>query len=116
MSARRTKWVLFFQAEDGIRDPLVTGVQRCALPIWFGAASDKVVGRARLAPGAGPGDDPVWGQHQIGRASLGKECRSWWSPEHEKKKAKTCAHFAAMRGELSREEAETRPVHCRDGF
>src|SRR5207247_4068620 len=23
----------FFQAEDGIRDPLVTGVQTCALPI-----------------------------------------------------------------------------------
>src|SRR2546425_4066251 len=27
----------FFQAEDGIRDKLVTGVQTCALPIWFGA-------------------------------------------------------------------------------
>src|SRR5207247_4350090 len=26
----------FFQAEDGIRDPLVTGVQTCALPIWAG--------------------------------------------------------------------------------
>src|SRR5438105_5763868 len=26
----------FFQAEDGIRDPLVTGVQTCALPIWLG--------------------------------------------------------------------------------
>src|SRR6266536_5051635 len=25
----------FFQAEDGIRDPLVTGVQTCALPIWL---------------------------------------------------------------------------------
>src|SRR5438105_5135069 len=25
----------FFQAEDGIRDPLVTGVQTCALPIWY---------------------------------------------------------------------------------
>ena len=24
----------FFQAEDGIRDRLVTGVQTCALPIW----------------------------------------------------------------------------------
>src|SRR5207244_5045032 len=24
----------FFQAEDGIRDDLVTGVQTCALPIW----------------------------------------------------------------------------------
>src|SRR5438105_9671827 len=25
----------FFQAEDGIRDPLVTGVQTCALPIFY---------------------------------------------------------------------------------
>src|SRR6266536_5097520 len=25
----------FFQAEDGIRDPLVTGVQTCALPICY---------------------------------------------------------------------------------
>ena len=24
----------FFQAEDGIRDYKVTGVQTCALPIW----------------------------------------------------------------------------------
>src|SRR5205823_7959136 len=26
--------LVFFQAEDGIRDKLVTGVQTCALPIW----------------------------------------------------------------------------------
>src|SRR6266850_6741108 len=26
----------FFQAEDGIRDYKVTGVQTCALPIWIG--------------------------------------------------------------------------------
>ena len=26
----------FFQAEDGIRDDLVTGVQTCALPICLG--------------------------------------------------------------------------------
>src|SRR5207247_8385776 len=29
----------FFQAEDGIRDPLVTGVQTCALPISRAAGS-----------------------------------------------------------------------------
>src|SRR5438105_15835351 len=33
----RTQYIcyfyFFFQAEDGIRDPLVTGVQTCALPI-----------------------------------------------------------------------------------
>src|SRR5699024_457484 len=27
-------WYFFFQAEDGIRDRNVTGVQTCALPIW----------------------------------------------------------------------------------
>src|SRR2546429_3583924 len=31
--------VFFFQAEDGIRDVAVTGVQTCALPIFFLAQS-----------------------------------------------------------------------------
>src|SRR5205823_8692513 len=31
----------FFQAEDGIRDKLVTGVQTCALPISPSAASAR---------------------------------------------------------------------------
>src|SRR2546425_8661579 len=31
----------FFQAEDGIRDKLVTGVQTCALPIWLQLALPK---------------------------------------------------------------------------
>src|SRR6266850_144339 len=41
----------FFQAEDGIRDYKVTGVQTCALPIWtrFESVSDK----------AAPGDFPA---------------------------------------------------------
>src|SRR5689334_17093422 len=30
----RQEWGFFFQAEDGIRDGTVTGVQTCALPIW----------------------------------------------------------------------------------
>src|SRR5439155_6451526 len=30
----RSTGVVFFQAEDGIRDGHVTGVQTCALPIW----------------------------------------------------------------------------------
>src|SRR2546429_3597970 len=29
-----TVYFFFFQAEDGIRDVAVTGVQTCALPIW----------------------------------------------------------------------------------
>src|SRR2546425_7425381 len=31
--------VFFFQAEDGIRDKLVTGVQTCALPISLNAST-----------------------------------------------------------------------------
>src|SRR5207244_5207318 len=34
----------FFQAEDGIRDDLVTGVQTCALPI-FGGHTREIAGR-----------------------------------------------------------------------
>src|SRR5699024_11599943 len=30
-------WLFFFQAEDGIRDRNVTGVQTCALPICRGS-------------------------------------------------------------------------------
>src|SRR2546425_2460612 len=38
----------FFQAEDGIRDKLVTGVQTCALPICV-AATDRTDGGAETA-------------------------------------------------------------------
>src|SRR5437588_4677851 len=33
-SIRCVLFFFFFQAEDGIRDHCVTGVQTCALPIW----------------------------------------------------------------------------------
>src|SRR5205823_7992468 len=36
-------FIFFFQAEDGIRDKLVTGVQTCALPILGAAALITVV-------------------------------------------------------------------------
>src|SRR6266508_6335671 len=70
----------FFQAEDGIRDGHVTGVQTCALPIL-------------LFPGHVVEPDPV----VVGRRGkagftsrrfrseerrVGKECRSRWSPYH----------------------------------
>src|SRR5690606_39288581 len=42
----------FFQAEDGIRDFHVTGVQTCALPISFDA--DGPEGRAALEERRGP--------------------------------------------------------------
>src|SRR5258708_2157232 len=35
--------VFFFQAEDGIRDDLVTGVQTCALPIFLRGARKREV-------------------------------------------------------------------------
>src|SRR6266404_1511333 len=40
--------IFFFQAEDGIRDKLVTGVQTCALPIFEGetGTGKEVVARA----------------------------------------------------------------------
>src|SRR5438105_5813034 len=40
--------ILFFQAEDGIRDPLVTGVQTCALPISLSVAKEKNVSAAAI--------------------------------------------------------------------
>src|SRR5256886_3409639 len=47
-------FLFFFQAEDGIRDLTVTGVQTCALPIWtYGAMSlsgSKLVHRRGFSP------------------------------------------------------------------
>src|SRR5437867_10796727 len=39
--------VFFFQAEDGIRDRTVTGVQTCALPICSGALAHPTDGGGR---------------------------------------------------------------------
>src|SRR2546430_10232961 len=49
----------FFQAEDGIRDLTVTGVQTCALPICLPVAD-------RHAVGAECGDEEVVGVHDRG--------------------------------------------------
>src|SRR5215216_1690980 len=43
----------FFQAEDGIRDDLVTGVQTCALPISARRADGELRGRRGAAAAAG---------------------------------------------------------------
>src|SRR3712207_7645162 len=40
--------VFFFQAEDGIRDIGVTGVQTCALPIWVSAEQTSGFGAFSL--------------------------------------------------------------------
>src|SRR2546427_5345839 len=42
----------FFQAEDGIRDLTVTGVQTCALPIW--PRPPRLPGRPALVCGLHP--------------------------------------------------------------
>src|SRR5207244_6152186 len=43
-------FVFFFQAEDGIRDDLVTGVQTCALPICRSTHESEI----HEAEGSGP--------------------------------------------------------------
>src|SRR5256885_11928086 len=94
----------FFQAEDGIRDYKVTGVQTCALPIF---EDHRVADEDRLAwklfepctvfahgflrwlqvlPACFPSFClrlPPF--HRFGRSEerrVGKECRSRWSPYH----------------------------------
>src|SRR5438876_6788205 len=62
-----TDFVFFFHAEDGIRDGRVTGVQTCALPIFWGIASTE---------------DPDQAMPQIIETictGFGWECGSHWS-------------------------------------
>src|SRR6266700_2893398 len=42
-------WYFFCQAEDGIRDFHVTGVQTCALPICRTVAADSLIAATYLA-------------------------------------------------------------------
>src|SRR3989441_4162081 len=65
----------FFQAEDGIRDKLVTGVQTCALPISRAQASS---GRRREegSPGA-PRHAPAGAPPCRGDAGDGREVSEW---------------------------------------
>src|SRR2546430_11017107 len=86
----------FFQAEDGIRDLTVTGVQTCALPIWragdggggchvvgFEYLADHLEGPASAGPScADPGRQPGSDLRRSEERRVGKECRSRWSPYH----------------------------------
>src|SRR5258707_8723662 len=95
----------FFQAEDGIRDIGVTGVQTCALPILFDRhiveglrARGRAVRVIELTGGrpkanaavfAGVADGTETVVDGLALANLrseerrvGKECRSRWSPYH----------------------------------
>src|SRR5205085_4985261 len=85
----------FFQAEDGIRDLTVTGVQTCALPISCRFESDLGArGRTRTDMALRPGDfkshastisPPGRAQDMVGEMErseerrVGKECRSRWA-------------------------------------
>src|SRR2546430_13826829 len=46
----RTRLFFFFQAEDGIRDLTVTGVQTCALPISTGQGAARRAQSTRARP------------------------------------------------------------------
>src|SRR3712207_8954157 len=91
----------FFQAEDGIRDIGVTGVQTCALPISrvqvLAASFHEPVGvqeqggpRRQVDVVLGPDEvvhdcqrqGPRRGEERSEERRVGKECRSRWSPYH----------------------------------
>src|SRR5256885_6260814 len=92
----------FFQAEDGIRDYKVTGVQTCALPIYGSALSDGNMhlykdlpvllvagGVAGIRAGRHiryPENTPMANLYltllRSEERRVGKEGRSRWSPYH----------------------------------
>src|SRR5437870_13831881 len=86
MLIRKTKsFFFFFQAEDGIRDGHVTGVQTCALPILTSkyeaispAGRSFVHTRRRISRRLGSARSE--------ERRVGKECRSRGAARHEKKK------------------------------
>src|SRR5688572_32682559 len=81
----------FFQAEDGIRGLTVTGVQTCALPIL---AKARDAGKIRHAGYSGDNAAAAYAaalpdvaviETSVNRSEerrVGKECRSWWWPRH----------------------------------
>src|SRR5947209_16404428 len=87
----------FFQAEDGIRDIGVTGVQTCALPICAprGGGARARSGRSKPRSGGSASQAPARlsrtrehrraagaGAARSEERRVGKECRSRWSPYH----------------------------------
>src|SRR3989454_4616266 len=75
-----------FQAEDGIRDYKVTGVQTCALPICphVGERDQLRAGGVRQLPLPSPRLEAVevGSDERSEERRVGKECRSRWSPYH----------------------------------
>src|SRR5256885_10729954 len=87
----------FFQAEDGIRDYKVTGVQTCALPISNGGHGRGAIGFQNVGDEAHGIGEIGFGRKQIEERTLGK---------------RTVADFAATRAaqELYFADAERREV------
>src|SRR5204863_4910121 len=78
----RLIFFFFFQAEDGIRDLYVTGVQTCALPIWPRAAHNECIGSSGSSPMAVSALAKATSSTRSEERRVGKECRSRWSPYH----------------------------------
>src|SRR5690625_7936411 len=88
----------FFQAEDGIRDGHVTGVQTCALPISSCKEIQHLLTRSRVVCGTVAslsGQDEIFDLIDFDRIvrseerRVGKECRSGgWSWARKKNKMK----------------------------
>src|SRR5262249_59328470 len=86
----RCLFFFFFQAEDGIRDWSVTGVQTCALPIFRRRSRTFRLSVAGGAMSAGMYATVAgatllalyWGFARSEERRVGKEGRSRWGPEH----------------------------------
>src|SRR2546430_6422882 len=66
-------FVFFFQAEDGIRDLTVTGVQTCALPIYLRRLASEQVARDHVGQCPPAGQPTHVGQGDIRRGYVRAE-------------------------------------------
>src|SRR5947208_17126078 len=90
----------FFQAEDGIRDDLVTGVQTCALPILLAAAGAGVMtlvalGRRLTVTGSRPAPHALAGLHGPRRRPEVTELHG--SPPARAERPRSCRGWSACR-------------------
>src|SRR5688500_20210652 len=86
MCVKSSMIFIFFQAEDGIRDYKVTGVQTCALPIYplLESRRPHLLARCRRRRPRGE-PEVVWPPAlRSEERRVGKECRSKRTTEKEK--------------------------------
>src|SRR5207249_7657403 len=80
----------FFQAEDGIRDRNVTGVQTCALPIFASArAPERLRQVVQRDPPVHPVAVSVLPDGEIGRATCRERVKIWVDAVTRKRKSYT---------------------------